>query len=233
MRLSRAATPKAASTSAGIGPMAASKKPESRGRPKAERLHIDVDWMKARMHDLGFKSWAELSRKLGIDKAMMSKSLTGERAFGVKDVAMLAEALQVQTDEVIRRIGYDVAKRGVMIAGKVTSDARVSAVTPRKGEVFQSDGAPAGAVALVVEGVPGYADAIIVYVPDTKLRPVALSLVGQLCVVEADNHLTPLVGTIVKGAKRDKLVLELLCGTGRMEVEHVHSAAPIHAIYFP
>lgn len=209
------------------------KKTEHRGRPKAERLEIDVEWMKARMSALGFKSWAELSRKLGIDKAMMSKSLTGDRAFGVREVALLANALQVSTDEVMRRIGYEVDRRGIAISGKITEDAKVSPVTHRKGEIFTAENAPSGAVALVVEGIPGYAGAIFIYSPVTEAKPVPLTLLGQLCVIEADNHLTAFVGTLVKGSTRHKLMLELVHGSGKIEVENVHSAAPIHAIYFP
>lgn len=204
----------------------------SRGRPKTDKLKIDVAWMKARMAATGFRTWAELSRTVGIDKAMMSKSLTGDRVFSAKDVCSLAEALKSSTDEIMRRIGYELSPRGVMVVGKITGDSTVSFVASRKGEIFNAPDAPPGSVALVAEGLPGYEGAVFVYVEHSGSKPVPLTMFGQLCVVEADKHLMPFLGTLVKGSGRGRMAVALFGSHEKLEVETVHNASPVVSINF-
>lgn len=206
----------------------------SRGRPRSEKKTIDAVWMKARMDAVGIRSFAELSRGLGIDKAMMSKSLSGERVFSVKDVARMADTLKTSTDEVMRRLGYDVPKIGVPFVGKVMPDGRVSAVAARKGQQFYVQDAPPGAQALLAEGPPGYVGAVFLYVPQPAGKPVPLTMLGQLCVVEADNHVTPYLGTIVKGSGRGKLAIDLfgLPPDKKIDIETIHAASPVVSIHF-
>jgi transcriptional regulator with XRE-family HTH domain len=214
-----------------LPPPAKTETPSGRGRPRNEKLNLDVTWMKARMQALRIKSWAELSRTIGMDKAMMSKSLNGERVFTAKDVVRLAEVLQVTADEILRRIGYEMSARGVMVVGKITNDARVSSVAAQKGQIRNVADAPPGAVALVAEGLVGYDDAAFVFVPAQPGRGPSLSSVGQLCIVEADAHITPYLGTLIKGGGK-KLTLELFGIGTKIEIEQVHTAAPISAIHF-
>lgn len=207
-----------------------------RGRPPNEVLSIDKAWLDQRLKQHGFKTFAHLARYISLDKAAMVRSLKGERAFTAKDIASLAEVLQATTDEILRRVGYKIPTRGVPIVGKVTQDARVSSVLPQKGQLFQAQDAPPDARALIVEAESGplafLNGARIVYQPSTA-KQMPLSLLGELCIVECDNHMTPFVGCLQKGASRNTSSLQLFGTSEKFAVSVVHSASPVLTIYFP
>jgi len=208
-------------------------KKRGRGRPSVDTypFNLDTDWFDARMRDLRIGSWAELARLIGIDKAMLNKSKKGDRIFTVKDVAGLASKLEVSADEIMRRIGYSTSERTVMVVGRVLPDGRISAAGSRKGELQNVPDAPPGAVALTCDGIPGYNEAVFIYVPEKSGKPVPLTVFDQLSVVEADEHLTPLLGTPIKMSK-NRLAIKLFGSGDRIEVEKLHSAAPIVSIHF-
>jgi hypothetical protein len=208
-----------------------------RGRPKNEVLAIDKTWLTAQMARAGYRNFSHLARYISLDRAAMLRSLKGERPFTAKDIASMAEALQVTTDEVMRHIGFSIPARGVPISGKVTHDARVSSVIPQKGVLFRAEDHPADAVALVVDAPNGplsfMHESTLIYRPHPLGEPVPVSIVGTLCIIECDDHLTPFLGHLQKGTSRQTSTLHLF-GTGeKMAVSKVHAAAPILAIYFP
>lgn len=208
-----------------------------RGRPKNEVLVIDKPWLTTQLARTGFRSFTQLARHIGLDKAAMLRSLKGERAFTSKDIANMAEALQVNVDVVMRHVGFKVPTRGVPIVGKVTHDARVSSVSAQKGVPFHPDDLPPDAVALVIDAPNGplsfMHESTLVYRPQALGEPVPVSIIGTLCILECDDHLTPFLGHLQKGSSRQTSTLTLF-GTGeKFSVAKVHSASPILAIHFP
>jgi transcriptional regulator with XRE-family HTH domain len=202
-----------------------------RGRPKRETVSIDIDWVKTRMKALNLRSFADLARSIGMDKGMLSKSLLGQRVLTTKDVAGLADALKVSADEIMRRFGQEIEHIGVMITGKITADGKVSTVASRKGEVFVAPESPGHTEALVIEGLVGYDNATVIYRPVKPGGQVPLNMIETLCIIEADDHLNPFFGTLVKGAGK-RIAIQLFGSDKRIDVEKVHVASPVLAIHF-
>lgn len=206
-----------------------------KGRPKANRPAIDFEWIKQRCAELGL-SQADLARALRRDSSMITRSLQGSRTFDGNDIAGLASALRVTTDEVHRRLGHPVPATGVTVAGKITSDARVSTVSARKGGKVRPLDIPPLAEAYVAETKGGplepYDKAQFIIAPTDPETPAAPDAFGRLCVVEADDHLTPFLGTLGKAATRGQVLLTLF-GTGEtLTVHRIHRATPVLAIVF-
>jgi transcriptional regulator with XRE-family HTH domain len=213
---------------------AMTKPTKGRKSVRTDIVQVDKDWFQSRMTALGIRKFAEIARKLGIERSMFTKSLHGERAFTVKDVLGLAAVLQTSPDEICRRIGYDVPMKGVPIVGTVRDDGMVSSVTDRKGQLFQMLDPPDGAQALVGQmnsaALSAYNGATFVH--SKPITDNTLSLFGQLCVVEAEPHVTPYLGTLTKGSGRGKIALETLNGK-RIELIEIHRVSPVILIYFP
>lgn len=206
----------------------------TRGRPKSEPMELDVDWIKERLRELNLKQ-ADLAAALGRNPSLITRSLQGARAFDARDVVELSRVLKVSTDEILRRIGYDVATRGAPIVGKLMGTGQVSPVGARRGLAARSLDFPANAEAIIAEteGSPlaGYHGATFVVEGVNESNPAPMGNVGKLCVVEADEHLVPYVGTLGKGP-RGAATLEVL-GTGeKLTVHRVHRASAVLAIVF-
>lgn len=208
-----------------------------RGRPRNVKLNIDAAWLNQRVKQHGYKTFAGLARFIGIDKASMQRSITGERPFTSKDIMNMAAALDTTTDEIMRRVGFPIPERGIPIVGKITPDARVSFVLPKKGtEFFTRDVSP-DAKCLIVDAETGSLafahDAKVVYLPSPPEKPVPVNVTGRLCVVECDNHLTPFLGILGKGATRNTSTLHLFGSGEKTAVNDVHSASFVLSIHFP
>lgn len=222
-----------------------SKKPDTRGKSRTvprkkagngepkKLMKVDKDWFESRMKAVGCRNFAQLGRELGIERALVTRSLSGERVFTPKDVVALAKLFRTTTDEVFLRIGYNIPKRGVPIIGVVRDDGRVSTVTAKKGDVFELAQPPDGAQAIVGEMtsavMAGYDGATFISVPAPKGVQAAA---GQLCLVEIEGHITPYIGKIVKGSTRVKPALEVLGSGQRIELDRVNAINPIALIYF-
>lgn len=205
------------------------------GRPKASRPTADFEWIKHRCAELGLTQ-ADLARALRRDSSMITRSLQGSRAFDGNDIAGLASALQVSTDEVHRRLGHPVPSAGVVIVGKITGDAKVSTVSARKGGRVRAIDIPAGAEAYVAEthGSPleAFAGAHFIAAAVNHDAPVPPDSFGRLCIVEADVHLVPMLGTLGKATQRGHVMLTLFGSGEQITVQHVHRASPVLAIIF-
>lgn len=201
--------------------------------PVPEKLVIDREWFEDRMRAKGFHKMAPVARELGIDKSMMLRSLKGERVFTVKDIVGLARVLGTTTSEVCRRIGYPVEKGGVPFVGTVRDDGKVGLVTAKPDDLFYTEEPPPGASAIKAvmqtSSMHAWNGAVFVFAPAGN----PLAAFGQLCVVEAEGHLTPYLGTIVKGKDRNRVALELFGGREQIELEDVHRVSPVLRIQFP
>lgn len=200
------------------------------------KTKIDREWFEGRMRQLGIPKWAPIARQIGIDKSMMTRSLNGERAFTANDICGLATVFQTSVAEIMRRVGYDVPKTGAPIVGSVRDNGKVSTVSAKKGELFEMTDPPPGAEAIVgqmesAELAP-YNGVTFVYAASPD-NPTPMSAFGQLCVVEADDHLTPYLGTVVKGKERNSIALELFGSKERIELKEIHRVSPVITIHFP
>lgn len=207
----------------------------TRGRKPTPRGVVDAAWIVTRCKELGLTQ-ADLARALRRDSSMITRSLQGGRAFDGADIAGLAATLQVSTDEIHRRLGHPVPSRGVVVAGKITGDAKVSTVSARKGALVRSLELPPDAEAYIAEteGTPleEYHGACFVVAAMDARQPAALEAFGRLCVVEADDLLVPLLGTLGKAPSRAGVRLTLFGTNETMNVKKVHRASPVLAIYF-
>lgn len=67
---------------------------------------MDTVWFKRRMKDIGLTQ-DELGARLGRDRSSTSKLLSGGVQVKVRQVPVLADALQVTIPEMLRRLGID------------------------------------------------------------------------------------------------------------------------------
>lgn len=205
-----------------------------RKRTPAEPIPVDIDWFRARLKDRNITQ-RSLAAALKKDAAVLTRILQGKREFEASDVAVIAELLQENTDEVLRRLGAPVVARGVRIAGKITPDGRVSTVSARKGALMHSIDMPANAEALIAETEGGplgaYNGAAFIYTPTSTDDPAPHECFGRLCIIEADNHLTPLLGTLAKASERGKVTLEVFGSEEKISVSKVHRASAVVAIF--
>lgn len=205
------------------------------GRKKTARPPVDAAWIVARCKELGLTQ-ADLARALRRDSSMITRSLQGARSFDGSDIAGLAQTLQVSTDEIHRRLGHPVPRRGVIVAGKITGDAKVSTVSARKGATVRNLELPPDAEAYVAETEgtalePYHGATFVVSAMDAR-NPAPFEAFGRLCIVEADNNLVPYLGTLSKASTRAAVRLTLFGTGGVVTVREVHRASPVLAIFF-
>ena len=206
-------------------------------RTPAERRTPDTDWFKRKIRASGLEQRA-LAEKIGKDHTAFSRMVTGKRPWSLSDIVVVANEMGWPVEDLIRHAGYpELQSRGLSIKGKITADAKVSTVTPRKGEttVAVSTGFPRGAVAYIgdMEGsaLAAYHGAEFIAPGDPANGKVETAL-GRLAIVEADDHLTPLLGVIGKGSHRQTVNLTLF-GTGEvLPLKAVHRATVVLAIVF-
>jgi hypothetical protein len=201
------------------------------------KVGVDKDWFVRRMKQLNINKWAPIAREIGIEKSMMTRSLNGQREFTTKDIVGLARVLDTTPDEILRHVGYQIPQKGVVIVGNVRDDGKISNVSLRKGELFPMLDPPIGAQAIVGEmssaGLSAYNGATFVYATSDDKNPTPLSAFGQLCVVEATGHLTPYLGTLVKGKERGSTALELFGGREKIDLTEIQRVSPVVIIHFP
>lgn len=205
----------------------------ARGRPRKEVLTPDIDWFKRQFRGAGLNQ-KEIALAIGRHAAVLTRSLKGERRFDLDDVVKLANTLKVPLDEVAKRLGYVFEARGIPIVGKVTGDGKVSQVTSRKGGFIATSDFPLDAVAYVAEteGSPLSPYNGATFVTASGAGPAAPDVVGRLCIVEADEHLVPMLGILGKAASRGAVTLTIF-GTGEtFTLKTVHRASIVLAILF-
>ncbi len=205
----------------------------SKGRPKNEPLKIDRDWFQAQMKErhLTQRAVAEI---LGRSPEVLTRQLQGKQTLTPKDVAKLADLFECSSSEVLARLGVPVTEEGVTIAGKILNNGRVSSVFARKGGTVPVMEFPKEAQALIVDAETGplapYNDAAFIVLPPTGGDASTVANFGRLCVVEADEHVTPLVGTLGKGSDRGTISLEVFGVGEKIKISKVHSVSPVIAI---
>jgi len=206
-----------------------------KGRPRREPRQIDKDWFRQQWKAVGLKSQAQLARIIGRDPSLFTRSIQGERSFNIDDLAGLANALGARSDEVMRRLGYDIDPQKIPYVGKIIAEGKVSTVSAQKGLSAALPNFPAGTVAYTVDVASGplaaYNGAAFLCVP-CPAGPVSADLVGRLCVVEADNQLTPVLGVLGKGPSRGSVTLEVFGTSEVLTLQRVHRCGEIRAIIF-
>lgn len=213
--------------------MAKDVDPKRRGRPAPTRIQIDADWFRDRIEQLRL-SHREVAAALMRDPAILSRTLAGGREFDARDVVNLAQVLRVSADEILQHMGYEVAQSGVPVVGRITPDGRISHITTRRGQTITAQ-VGLGSQALIFECPSGplqpYHGAAVVYTPPSDDIPVPPDAIGRLCIVEADDHVTPVLGTLARASERGRVRLTVF-GTGEeMSVSKLHSASMISAIF--
>jgi len=206
-----------------------------RGRPPRERKQIDKEWFRQQWKAVGLKSQAQLARIIGRDPSLFTRSIQGERSFNIDDLAGLANALGAQSDEVMRRLGYDMEPQKIPYVGKIIAEGKVSTVSAHKGMSANLPSFPVNTVAYVVDVSTGplaaYNGAAFICV-ECAPGPVSADLVGRLCIVEADNQLTPVLGVLGKGPSRGSVTLEVFGTSEVLTLQRVHRCCEVRAIVF-
>lgn len=208
--------------------------PMPRGRRPRPRLTVDVAWFQERLRALGH-SQRSISNILGQHHTALSKKFSGKLGVNIDEVVAYSRVLQCSTDEVLFRFGYkDIEQPRVPIAGKINGDGRVSTVTAKRGSEVPVPMPPAGVKAYVVEAKDGPAASFndaLMFVGETVtgLQP---NMAGRLCVVEADDQLTPILGVIGKTSARGLAPFTPFMGTETIQLHRVHSCAAVVAIRF-
>lgn len=208
-----------------------------RGRPQNPKLAIDQQWFSQRMKERGIKYLSDLGSEIGLTKSLITKTMTsGTRLPTASDVAGLAVALRVPTDEVMRRLGYKVHQTGIPIVGRITTDGRISPIIAKRGSLFKTDDVPLTAEALVAEVDSGplafVNGATFVYLPSPQTAAVPPSAMGRLCIVEADSHLTPFLAILSNVTIRSGATLHGFGTHEKITVRQVHRASPVLSIHF-
>jgi transcriptional regulator with XRE-family HTH domain len=204
------------------------------GRPPRTPIKPNREWFKELLSHQHMTQ-AQLAAAINRHSSVLSKSLKGERRMDLDDVVGISNTLGVSPDDVIANLGYSVQPRGVPIVGKVTGEGRVSTVTARKGVLFRALQMPPDAEALVLETegskLAAYNGAVVVYMKTSSETPVPPDSIGRLCVVEADDHLVPILGVLKRAPQRNAVLLEVF-GTGtEMTVHKLHRASIVLAIF--
>lgn len=205
------------------------------GRPPKERLKIDSDWFNDRLKARGLSQRAA-AQIIGRHASVFTRSLKGTRRFDVDDIVSLRSVLQCSSDDILRRLGYPVESYGVPIIGKITSDGRVSTVTGRKGGTVSIPDMPADARAYVVEADGGtlaaYANAAFIVQEGPAGATIKPEVFGRLCIVEADPHITPVLGVLGKAPQRGAVALTLFQSSEVIQLQKIHRCSEVLAIVF-
>jgi hypothetical protein len=206
-------------------------------KKKDDKPVIDKAWFEGRMRALRIPSWAQVAREIGIEKSMLTRSLQGTRLFTASDVLLMSRVLNAPVEELYRRIGFHVPKKGVPIVGVVRDGGKVSTISAYRGKMFEMLDPPPGAKAIIGElhdARSAVCDgATFIYSEADDGNPTPIGAFGQLCVVEAEGYATPLLGVIVKGQGRGKIAIRLF-GTDKVDqLETVYRVSPVSMIVFP
>lgn len=188
-----------------------------RGRPPTERRKPDREWFLDEMEKAGL-SQNKIARLLGKQGSIITHLLWGNREIKIDEAIMFANVLKKPIDLVLRKAGYpELHQLTIRIVGKVTGDATVSMVTSRRGP-FPAAGYPENAVAYVVEteGTPlaAYHGAVVVAADPSEVAvdskgALPFDAFGRLCIVEAEDHKMPLLGTLGKAPARGSVTFTL------------------------
>lgn len=203
------------------------------GRPKKQAIVPDTPWFVGRFKQAGLTQ-TEVAKLLSKSGSGMSRQIKGERLPTLQDVVMLRRILRASSDELLMRFGFDVPAIGVPIAGRVTGKGEVTTVGT-KGGMFEAPELPPNATAYIAdtEGSPlsAYHGAAFIAL-ESKGAGVPTSAFGRLCIVEADNELLPVLGTLGKARKRDSVSLQLFGSGLHRELKELHKVLVVHAILF-
>lgn len=210
----------------------------ARGRPKNKPRNVDRDWFEARFHEIN-SNQNRIAASIDKSPSIMTRVLTGDRHAAAEEVAALSRILQVSAGEILRRFGYDVPMPQRAIRGVVKKGAQVSYVSPLVGQTRPIPWPGERQRLLVVEDNTGdalapYCNAWILYREPAPGEPlVPLDVIGRLCVVEDENHVTPFVGTVTQDKKRGPITLVPFPFGEPIEVNKIIKACPVTNIVLP
>ena len=208
----------------------------SRGRPRAETRTVDADWFKSRLQKAKL-SQRGLAALLTRDVAILNRTLLGTREATAGEVARIAEILGVETDEILRRLGYEVKPRGVVLSGALRADGRITTITARAGQYLNLasvSGADIRALIAETKGGPlePYDGAVIVY-QESAARTVPPDAIGRLCVVESAEEVVPLLGTLSRADRRGAVKFSPFGGGETRDLTGIVRASVVLRIILP
>jgi len=202
-------------------------------KPKAV---VDVKWFNARRLELGVEQ-NDIAQAIGRSKSMISRILSGQRTLDAHDVAGLANILRTSPDEILRRLGIQVAAPGVKVTGAVLPDGRISNVSAKVGTEISVPGVPATAEAVIAASdgpsLATFAGAVFVFVRSDASNPVPPDTFGRLCVIEAEGQMVPVLATMVKTPERGKMTLEVFQTGEKVMTPRILRASAVIQIIFP
>lgn len=216
---------------------AASKR--GRGRPRALHRTPDRDWFEQELDRAGY-SQNEIARQMGKHGSLVSLTLGGAREAKIEEAILFSRLLNHPIDLILRKMGYDELKPpAVRVVGRVTGDASVSSVTAKRGS-FAAPGVPAKSVAYLADtdgsALNAYHGAAFVVADPEETNgdgTFPLSAFGRLCIVEAEDHKLPLLGTLGKAPSRGAVTLTLFVTHETIALTKPLRASPVLAIIWP
>jgi transcriptional regulator with XRE-family HTH domain len=205
-----------------------------KGRKRLDAITPDAEWLKSKLRDRRLTQ-RQLATALGKDASIITRALQGNRRFSLDEFTALCDVLHTAPAETLRALGYDVADYGVAVVGSIREGAAVSAITSQLGRIHYYKSPPATAKALVFESRTGplaaYHGAVLVYeeAPAGKVPP---DTFGRLCLVEAADQLTPLLGVLGKASSRGAVALAPFGGGEPIELQEVVRASVVLGLFF-
>lgn len=204
-----------------------------RGRPKQESLKVDTKWFDNLVRTR-FPTQAAMNRTMKMHPSVYSRGKGGKRSFSILHLIALHETFRIPLNELLHRMGYKVPRQGVRVIGKITGDSKASTVSARRGDTAVIGDFPSGARAYLAETqksiLAAYHGAAFVC---QETDSVPAEAFGRLCVVGADEHLLPILGTIDKALGRQPMTLTVFGTSERIPVQKLHSVSIVVAIVFP
>ena len=165
---------------------------------------MDTAWFKGRMIDIGI-SQRQLARAIGIDPSGVSLMLRGKRGMDVSEAGVVAKALGVPVEEVLRHAGVRGASVGlgaVPIIGWVNDQWDV--IDEPGGVVEGCAGMGEGCVALRVQTREMFDGWTIGF---KECAGVSLECVGRLCIVEVEDRPGRMLRAVRRGFSAGEYVL--------------------------
>lgn len=178
---------------------------------------MDEKWFRDRMADKGVTA-SKLAALLEINHGNMSRRLKGTARITLDDARIIADALGVAYDDVVRKAGIAVrrdSRAAVPFVGVVGIDGRIA---KHHGSAERPAAMPDDAAALLLRVGNGWDNCVAYYVPSSRLEPDA---VGRLAVVGKK------LGFLARGSERGKWDLRGIGGNWENRDISVETAAPV------
>jgi len=191
-------------------------------------LKIDTRWFRERLADRKL-SQRGMARELGLDASAVSLLLRGKRKASAEEISHIATLIGAPAQEVIRRMGVEVAEpaRTVAIAGTISAAGEIATKGARGlGKAASPPDLLEGAIALQYRGA-GEMDGWVFYYNTNSDVP--REAVGRLCVVAVEGVAAKLMRILRHGYRSGKFNLEPWAGFSGELIENavVKSASPV------